>query len=341
MVKFQNPNTVYRPTDIIDNMRREFGVEMSYQRARKSQEYAFELLRGSLEDSYAKFGLYSHNLARTNPGTALSLEIDSENRFKYFFVALGPCIHGFHSSMQKVVVVDGIFLIEKYKGTLIVATCQNANIQIYPLAWGIVDSENDASWTWFFMKLKEVTGDNEDIVVISDRHPSIINGVRAVYQSANHGHCIYHIKGNLRTVTQKIEIFLLSKKAAKAYALEEFGNYMSEIERIDIKAWDYLVKIPFHTWARVMNSVFKKNRQNSIFVLIESIRKRLQKWFYEKRTNAQNCTCTLTPIIEGKLRKNVDKAKKWFQIKHLLCEHAVATVKKSGYSLVLLSVLYC
>ncbi|XP_022893285.1 uncharacterized protein LOC111407826 [Olea europaea var. sylvestris] len=156
MPKFQNPNTIYRPADIVNDMRREF--------------------------------------------------------------ALGPCIPGFHSSMRKVVVVDGTFFMGKYK----------------------VDSKNDASWTWFFMKLKEVTGDTEDLVVISDRHPSIINGVQAIYQNAHHGHCIYHIK-------------------AKAYTLEEFENYMNEIKRIDIKAWEYLVKAPFHLWAR---SHFQGNRYN-------------------------------------------------------------------------------
>ncbi|KAK6132369.1 hypothetical protein DH2020_033890 [Rehmannia glutinosa] len=134
-------------------------------------------------------------------------EIDDDN-VSSTFLAFGPCIHGFHSSIRPVVIVDGTFLTAKYRGTLIVATCQDANMQIYPLAWGIVDSENDASWHWFFSKLKEITGDREDLVVISDRHRSLINAVRDVYQNARHGHCIYHIKGNLRTVTRNTNLCL-------------------------------------------------------------------------------------------------------------------------------------
>ncbi|XP_022875811.1 uncharacterized protein LOC111394290 [Olea europaea var. sylvestris] len=239
----------------------------------------------------------------------------------------------------------------KSTSTLIVATCQDVNIQIYPLAWGIVDYENNASWTWFFMKLKEVMGDTKDLVVISDRHPSIINGVRAIYKNARHGRCIYHIKGNLSIVTRKTEIFLLFKKAAEAYTLEEFGNYMSKIERIDIKAWDYLVKICFHAWAKLH---FQGNRYN---IMTSNNAKSLNLSY----------TSTLTLIIEEKLRKNVDKSKNFvaktyevrkdamnfavnldkktcscrrFQLEHLPCEHAITAVKKSGYSIYLFCSLY-
>ena len=60
----------------------------------------------------------------------------------------------------------------KYLGTLFVATSKNDNNQIYPLAFGIGDSENNASWEWFLTKLYDVIGHVDDLVMVSNRHGS-------------------------------------------------------------------------------------------------------------------------------------------------------------------------
>ncbi|CAA7031616.1 unnamed protein product [Microthlaspi erraticum] len=92
---------------------------------------------------------------------------------------------------------DGTFLKGKYKGTLLVATAQDGNSQIFPLAFGVVDSENDASWEWFFTQLKTVVPDDPRLVVISDRHAYIAKVVKKVYPSALCGICIYHLQKNI------------------------------------------------------------------------------------------------------------------------------------------------
>ena len=68
-------------------------------------------------------------------------------------MAFGAGISGFHTSIRLVIVVDGTFLKSKYLGTLFVAVSKDGNNQIYPLAFGIGDSENNAYWEWFFYKI--------------------------------------------------------------------------------------------------------------------------------------------------------------------------------------------
>ena len=63
---------------------------------------------------------------------------------------IGAFLTGFHTLIRHVVAVDGTFLKAKYFGTLFIVACKDGNNQIYPLAFGIGDSENDASWEWFF-----------------------------------------------------------------------------------------------------------------------------------------------------------------------------------------------
>lgn len=138
-------------------------------------------------------------MGRINTESVFFIEKDDENRFKYFFMALGQCVRGFRNAMRPLILVDGTTLKARYGGKLIIATRQDANIQIYPLAFGIVDGENDLAMCWFFTKLREVIGDVENLAFVSDLGQSIINGITEVFPEAHHGYCMYHIQGNVKT----------------------------------------------------------------------------------------------------------------------------------------------
>ena len=49
------------------------------------------------------------------------------------------------------------------------------------MAYGVVDTENDCSWTWFFKQFKHAFGDRKDMCVVSDRNESIMKSVRIVF----------------------------------------------------------------------------------------------------------------------------------------------------------------
>ena len=97
-----------------------------------------------------------------------------------------------------VIIVDGTFLKSKFRGTLISATTQDASGKIFPLAFAIVDSENDASWEWFFVQVKKTFGVRDKLSIVSGRHESIISAVKKVYPEAAHTFCIFHIINNLK-----------------------------------------------------------------------------------------------------------------------------------------------
>ena len=78
------------------------------------------------------------------------------------------------------VVVDGTSLKGKFGGCLLTASAQDGNFQVFPLAFAVVDSENDDAWEWFFQKLQNFVYDVLGLVFISDRHASIYSGLRKV-----------------------------------------------------------------------------------------------------------------------------------------------------------------
>ncbi|XP_056846155.1 uncharacterized protein LOC108831784 [Raphanus sativus] len=160
-----------RPGDIRQVMRGDHAVNISYWKAWRSRELAVDIAKGSCGASYKSLPNYLQRLVEANPGTITQLHTEYVEelgyRFKYMFVALGACVKGFQY-MRKVVVVDGTHLRGKYAGCLLTASAQDGNYQIFPLAFAIVDGENDKSWEWFFHKLSSFVPDNDSVVFVSD-----------------------------------------------------------------------------------------------------------------------------------------------------------------------------
>lgn len=75
--------------------------------------------------------------------------------------------------MRKVIVVDGTFLKNKYKGVLLVATAVDGNSNLYSIAFGLLIQRMNDSCGWFFRQLKGVIADCQDLAFVSDRNASI------------------------------------------------------------------------------------------------------------------------------------------------------------------------
>ncbi|XP_022897502.1 uncharacterized protein LOC111411177 [Olea europaea var. sylvestris] len=188
--KLDNPNRSYDPSTIARDMERELGVQISYSKARRGKVAALHMLHGTPEVSFQKLSSYCHVLGENNPGTVTHIELDSRDRFHYFFLAFGASIRGYMQYLRPVVCVDGSHLKGPYKGTLLLATAQDANKQIYPLAWEIVDSETNRSWLWFMSNLKDLIGDSDELVFVSDRKRSIERAITHLFPLSRHCCCM-------------------------------------------------------------------------------------------------------------------------------------------------------
>ena len=82
--------------------------------------------------------------------------------------------------MRKGIIIDGTHVKGKFVGCLLTASAHDGNYQIFPIAFGVVDSENNQAWSWFFNKLLAVVPDAEDLVFILDRHTAIYSGILRV-----------------------------------------------------------------------------------------------------------------------------------------------------------------
>ncbi|XP_075080608.1 uncharacterized protein LOC142166089 [Nicotiana tabacum] len=147
----------------------EHGLNLSYMQAWRAKEKALQFLRGNPCDSYNKLPKYFYILEKNYSGFVVKLKKAADDCFLYAFVALCTSINGWQHC-RPVVVVDGTFLKSAYRGIMLTASTMDAAGTIFPLAYAVVDSENDASWKWFFEQFKEAYGERPSMCVVSDRH---------------------------------------------------------------------------------------------------------------------------------------------------------------------------
>ncbi|XP_023640315.1 uncharacterized protein LOC111831040 [Capsella rubella] len=227
-----------------------FGIKMDYWKSYKTLRFARQIDMGTPEGSFGELPSYLYTIRRANPGTITRLQIDECDRFKYVFIAFGASVAGF-AYMRKVVVVDGTFLHGSYKGTLLTALAQDGNFQIFPIAFAVVDTENDDSWRWFFTQLKVAIPDERNLAIISDRHKSIGKAIGEVYPLASRGICTYHLYKNILVKFKGKHLFPLVKKAARCFRMADFTEAFNAIEALHPELHGYLERAGVQMWARV------------------------------------------------------------------------------------------
>ena len=324
--RFDDANDGPKANDIIQFMRLEHSCEITYWHAWEAREYAIAAVRGIPDESYAKIPKYLHMIKEANPGTHTHYETKKDGRFMYLFMSFGQSVRGFHSHMRRVIVVDGTFLKNKYKGVLLVATAVDGNSNLYPIAFGVADSENEESWEWFFRQLSVVIPDSKDLAFVSDRHASIAKAIRDVYPRSKHGICIHHLLTNVVKFFRTKGFTALVEKASKAYRYSEFQERFTEIVDISPALGRYLQEADVRKWARSLfpgsrydirtnnpaesiNSALRSPRQFPVIPLLDSIREMMTRWFYERRMLSSKHIDPLTVKVEKKIDRRIVKAR--------------------------------
>ncbi|XP_010513141.2 PREDICTED: uncharacterized protein LOC104789092 [Camelina sativa] len=320
-----------RPKQLMEIFRNDHGVGVSYSKAWRAQEHASELARGIPADSYEVLPSWFHMIEKKNPGTITYIKADSDNKFRYGFLAFGASIRGF-KLMRKVISIDGAHLKSKYKGTLLAASAQDGNFQLYPIAFAVVDSENDASWDWFLRCLKTIIPDEEDLVFVSDRASSIATALSVNYVHAHHGICTFHLQKNLETrFRASASLLPVVHDASRAYTQYDFDYLFTQISNGDPDLGEYLWQADIRKWSRAyspsnrynimtsncaesINSRLKETREYPIVCLFDTIRSILTRWFNERREESCRHPYAVTTKVGNKMNESYNNTTRWLEV---------------------------
>ncbi|XP_047269181.1 uncharacterized protein LOC107857343 [Capsicum annuum] len=257
--KLSNHKRMYTAKNIQEDIKNDLGLNLTYTIARRSREKALISLRGTTYASYNRLPGYLYMMKKTYPG---------------------------FDSCRPIVVIDGSHLRVTYNGTFVSAR------HIFSLAYGILDSENYVTWSWFFEQLKEAQGIKLNMCVVSDRNEIIIRAVSTVYGGVVQYACIWHLWENVVTNFRKSHA-KLSKvfyAMAKTYTISEFNNIIKKVEKIDIRVKDYLQSTGYNKWSRVYETVNRGFTLTSN--IVETINRHLKKASVEEKNLEPDNYCS-------------------------------------------------
>lgn len=232
-----------KPQSIMAEVLNRTGMSVNYHLAWRAKQKALKMLFGDYRESYNWAPRLLRKIQESNPGTRyvsahepvyLADGSIAPNHFYLMrlFWSFGQCIEAFRHC-RPVICVDGTFLTGRYYGTLLTALAADGNNQIVPLAFAVVESENNDSWLWFLSLLKmHVVMDRPGVCIISDRHQGILHAVEVLSTGAapmwpdvRSRWCMRHLGANLynafksKPLVKRFKIMCVQNQVRKFNAL--------------------------------------------------------------------------------------------------------------------------
>lgn len=170
----ENPKIKLR--QLKEAVMKKYKVHVTENQCKRAKSRAIYDYLQSQTTHYEKIWDYGAAIVQSNPGSTVDINVqtfpDGKQVFKRFYVCFHSLKEGWLAGCRKVIGLDGCFLKGIAVGQLLTAVGRDANNQVYPIAWGVVDVETTANWSWFVNLLKNDLGLNngDDVAIISDQH---------------------------------------------------------------------------------------------------------------------------------------------------------------------------
>ncbi|KAM6565206.1 hypothetical protein CsatB_025204 [Cannabis sativa] len=331
----ENPEC--KPKEILEEIHRVHGITLSYKQAWRGKERFMAALRGSFEEDYRLLPQYCEQIRRTNPGSiALVYGNPADNCFQRLFISFQASIYGFLNACRPLIGLDRTHLKSKYLGTVLFATGFDGDGATFPLAFGVVDEENDDNWMWFLSELHillEINVENMPrLTILSDRQKGIVEGVEANFPAAFHGFCLNFLSDSFQKEFNDSMLINLLWQAAYALTVMEFEAKIIEIEEISQEAAYWIRRVPPYLWATAyfkgtrlghmtsnsaesLNSWILEASGLPIIQMMECVRRQLMTWFNERRELSMQWTGTLVPSAEKLVSDAIERANSCHVIK--------------------------
>nr|KYP54142.1 hypothetical protein KK1_000316 [Cajanus cajan] len=291
----------------------QFNYKVSYRKAWKAKQKAIERVYGDWSDSYDLLPRWLDRMVECCPGSVYKLEtteyvsnniVDPNFRqFRRVFWTFKPACDAFNYT-KPIIQIDGTFLYGKYRGTLLIATTQDGNARVLPLAFAIVEGETLSDWSWFLSNIRRYVTRKQGICLISDRHQSIKSAVANAQgwqpPQAYHVYCIRHIASNFnhrfkntKLKEELINIGYTTNKHRFERRLERFREVSPEICRwidgISLEKWAIAHDEEGRRYGHMttnlseaVNKVLKGARNLPITALVKCTYARLVEYFIQR-----------------------------------------------------------
>ena len=132
-------------------------------------------------------------IVQTNPRAIVELTHSNDGHFEQLFIVHAISIQGFAIGCHPLIEIDSSHMSRPHGGDLISTTSFDANDYMFPLAFGIMSSENYEDCSWFLVNLKMIVGEKE-VVTILDKHLALLRSIPEIFGAKNHAYFYRYLK---------------------------------------------------------------------------------------------------------------------------------------------------
>ncbi|KAH7834888.1 hypothetical protein Vadar_020699 [Vaccinium darrowii] len=330
-------NPTWPVPSLAETIQQEWTVKVSIRKVYRAKNICLAMRDGIAIEQYKQLWGYADEVINGNPGTTIKIETkpvpgsEMEVKFKRFYICWGALKRGFQMGCRPIIGLDGCHLKGPYGGILLTAVGIDANNQIYPFAYAVVDKEKYKTWAWFL----ELLGTDLDIqnsgkyTFMSDKQKGLIEAVRNLFPDADHRFCVRHLYNNFKQDFKGLVLKDILWKAARASTVQSFNRAMGEMKDIDVKAYEWLIQRPSVNWSRSQfssytkcdillnnlcesfNSSILRARDQPIVSMLERIRLILMDTLQKKRTAMMRYKGLICPKIVKRIEKMRENEKGW------------------------------
>ncbi|XP_050369929.1 uncharacterized protein LOC126788018 [Argentina anserina] len=325
-------NPHLKPKEIVSSIVQDFGITVNYNQVRRGIEDAKEQLVGSYKEAYNQLPWFCEKMAEANPGSNIGLFTGDDGRFQRLFISFHASIHGFQNGCRPILFLDSMSLKSKYHETFIAATALDGDDGAFPVAFAIVDKENDDNWHWFLEQVRSSVSTTQSLTIVFDREKGLKKLVTGVFENANHGYSMHHLLRSFKKILKppfhgdgKGSLLTCFVAAAQSLRLDGFKYFLDQIKQVSSQAYDWVVEIEQECWTNVF---FKGEHYNHITVdvaemyanwivelqtlpiirKIEVLSSKLMELLDTRRTDSSTWSTQLTPSKEEKLQEKILQA---------------------------------
>ncbi|XP_077251779.1 uncharacterized protein LOC143891003 [Tasmannia lanceolata] len=290
------------------SIKRDFKVDVPKSKIYRAKRKALECIEGGYVEQYARIWDYCDLVRVKNPGSCLKLKVERPTldvlpTFQRLYISLHAKRSRFLAGCRPFIGLDGCHLKGPWGGKILSAVGKDANNQMFPIAYAIVEAELKDSWTWFLTTLLNDIGliKTHGWTFISDRQKGLAETFEDILPNADHRFCIRHMYNNFKAEFKGKILKDTMWAAAYVSTPIEFQRHMTEMEKLDKQAHAYLKKINPTLWSRsafnprqkcnllvnnlseTFNAFILPARDKPILTMLETIRRLLMGRFQKQR----------------------------------------------------------